>query len=163
ADRVHRGQARRRGPRVGQTDWKEVWKALDDHVSNSSPIVISFGGKRQLIIWSDNSISSLDPANGHPYWRELMTTSNNDSIATPVFQGNRLLVSGLMIELSTEPPGASFLWPSNRVPAKRILSNTSTAYWQGNHIYGARSSGQLVCLEATSGNEVWSTNSVTKP
>jgi len=36
---------------------KEVWKALDDHVSNSSPIVISSAGRRQLIVWSDNSIT----------------------------------------------------------------------------------------------------------
>src|SRR5437762_19387 len=44
---------------------KEVWKALDDHVSNSSPIVITLAGRRQLIVWSDNSLTSLDPANGH--------------------------------------------------------------------------------------------------
>src|SRR6266576_6754419 len=78
---------------------KEVWKALEDHVSNSSPIAITSGGRRQLIVWTDNSLASLDPANGHIYWRELMTTSNNDSVASPVFWGNRLLVSGLMLEL----------------------------------------------------------------
>jgi len=49
------------------------------------------------------------------------------------------------------------------VPAKRILSNTSTAFWQDDYIYGARSSGELVCLEAATGSEGWSTNSVTKP
>src|SRR6266403_1678677 len=87
---------------------KEIWKALDDHVSNSSPIIITVAGRRQLIVWSDNSITSLDPANGHTYWREPMTTSNNDSVATPVFQGSRLLVSGLMMELIGDPPGPSF-------------------------------------------------------
>ena len=75
---------------------KEVWKALDDPVSNSSPIIITVDGRRQLIVWSDSSLASLDPADGHTYWREPMMTSNNDSAATPVFQGNRLLVSGLM-------------------------------------------------------------------
>ena len=142
---------------------KEVWKALEDHVSNSSPIAITFAGKRQLIVWSDNSIASLDPANGRVYWREPLVTSNNDSIATPVFHGNRLLVSGLMIELQTNPPAATFLWPENRVPARRILSNTSTPLWQGEYIFSARSSGELVCLEAATGKQLWSTNSVTKP
>ncbi len=141
---------------------KEVWKALDDHVSNSSPIVITFAGRRQLIVWSDNSITSLDPANGHTYWREAMTTSNNDSVATPVFQGNRLLVSGLMLELSGDPPAASFRWPENRVASKRLLSNTSTAVLQGEYIYSARTGGALVCLEAATGKELWSTNSVTR-
>jgi outer membrane protein assembly factor BamB len=142
---------------------KEVWKALDDRVSNSTPIAITFAGKRQLIVWSDNAITSLDPANGHAWWREPMTTSSNDSTATPVFQGNRLLVSGLMLELKADPPSASFLWPENRVPTKRILSNTSTPLTQGEYIYSARSSGELVCLEAASGRQLWSTNTVTTP
>jgi outer membrane protein assembly factor BamB len=140
---------------------KEVWKALDDHVSNSSPIAITFAGRRQLIVWSDNSITSLDPANGHTYWRALMTTSNNDSTATPVFQGNGLLVSGLMLGLSGDPPASSFRWPENRVPSKRLLSNTSSPVWQGQYIFSARSGGELVCLEAATGRQLWSTNSVT--
>ena len=140
---------------------KEVWKALDEHASNSSPIVITSGGRRQLIVWTDNSLASLDPANGHIFWRELMTTSNNDDVATPVFWGNRLLVSGLMLELGGEPPAAKFLWPENRVPSKRILSNTSTPLAQGEYIYSCRSPGELVCLEAATGRQIWSTNSVT--
>src|SRR5438552_87725 len=140
---------------------KGVWKALDDHVSNSSPIVITFAGRRQLIVWSDNSITSLDPANGHTYWRETMVTSNNDSVPTPVFQENRLLVSGLMLELSGDPPAASFRWPENRAPSKRLLSNTSNPVLQGEYIFSARSGGALVCLEAATGRQLWSTNSVT--
>src|SRR5258708_23096811 len=104
---------------------KEIWKALDDPVSNSSPIIITAAGKRQLIVWSDSSLTSLAPSNGHTYWRELMVTSNNDSVATPLFRGNRVLVSGLMLDVGGDSP--RFLWPENRVPSKRILSNTSTA------------------------------------
>jgi len=142
---------------------KEVWKALDDQVSNSSPIIITFAGKRQLIVWSNNGVTSLDPADGHIYWRELMVTSGNDSTATPVFQGSRLLVSGLMMELIGDPPAASFVWPENRVPTKRLLSNTSSPVRHGDYIFSARSSGELVCLEAETGRQVWSTNSVTTP
>src|SRR5438132_6363324 len=140
---------------------KEVWKALEDHVSNSSPIAITSAGRRQLIVWSDNALTSLDPADGDIYWRELMTTSNNDSVATPVFQGKRLLVSGLMLELSGDPPAASFRWPENRVPSKRLLSNTSSPVMQGEYIFSARTAGALVCLEAATGRQLWSTNSVT--
>jgi len=79
----------------------------------------------------------------------------------PVFWGNRLLVSGLMLELSGPPPAASFRWPENRVPSKRILSNTSTPVPQGEYIYSCKSPGELVCLETATGRQVWSTNSVT--
>jgi len=138
---------------------KEIWKALDDPVSNSSPIIVSFRGKRQLIVWSNSSLASLDPVTGHTYWRELMNTSGNDSAATPVFRGNRLLVSGLMVDLSGDSP--HFLWPENRVPARRVLSNTSTALLEGEYVFSARGWGELVCLEAATGKQVWSTNSVT--
>jgi outer membrane protein assembly factor BamB len=139
---------------------REVWKALDEPPSNSSPIVISSGGRRQMIVWTDQSLLSLDPANGNIYWREAMSTSNNDDVATPVFSGNRLLVSGLMMELA--PSSVNFLWPENRVPSRRILSNTSTPVLQGEFVYSCRSPGELVCLEAATGRQVWSTNSVTR-
>jgi outer membrane protein assembly factor BamB len=43
---------------------KEVWKALDESLTFSSPIVISSGGKKQLIVWTQESVTSLDPAKG---------------------------------------------------------------------------------------------------
>jgi outer membrane protein assembly factor BamB len=140
---------------------KEVWKALDEHASNSSPITITSRGRRQLIVWTDKSLVSLDPSNGHTWWRELMTTSNNDDVAMPVCRGNRLLVSGLMLELSGPPPAATFRWPENRAPSKRILSNTSTPVLQGEYIYSCKSPGELVCLEAATGRQVWTTNTIT--
>jgi outer membrane protein assembly factor BamB len=140
---------------------KEVWKALDDPVSNSSPIIITAAGRRQLIVWSDNSLASLNPVTGQVYWREPMVTSNNDSVATPIFQRNRLLVSGLMVDVSADPPALNFRWPENRVPARRILSNTSTPVLQGEYIFSAKGWGELVCLEAATGKQIWSTNNLT--
>src|SRR5205809_4096107 len=110
---------------------KEVWKALNETVSNSSPLVIVAGGKRQLIVWTDNAVNSLDPATGATYWREPMVTSSNDSIPTPGVQKNRLPISGLMFELSADQPAATMLWPESRSVSKRILSNTSTALLLG--------------------------------
>lgn len=60
-----------------------------------------------------------------------------------------------------DPPAAKFLWPENRAPSKRILSNTSTPTAQGEYIYGCRPPGELVCLEGATGRQIWSTNSVT--
>src|SRR5213595_3777115 len=139
---------------------KEVWKALDETVSNSSPLVIVAGGKRQLIVWTDNSVTSLNPATGETYWREPMVTSSNDSIPTPVVGKNRLLISGLMMELNANQPAATVLWPESR--AGRILSNTSTAMLLGDYVYSAKSDGELVCLEAGTGKQVWGTTNVTE-
>ncbi len=141
---------------------RELWKALDDRVSNSSPVIVEAGGARQLIVWTDDSLASLNPATGAVWWREPMTTSNNDSIPTPVVQGNRLLVSGLMLELESGRPEAKVLWPGTHPVTKRILSNTSTPVLDGDHVYSAKSNGELVCLAAATGKLVWATNTVTE-
>jgi len=140
---------------------QEIWKALDEPVSNSSPIIIKAGGKRQLIFWSDASVASLDPVTGVTYWREPMVTSNNDSIPTPVVSNTRLLISGLMMELNATTPAAAVLWPESRAAAKRLLSNTSTPVLLDDYLFSAKSSGELVCLQAATGAPVWETNTVT--
>jgi outer membrane protein assembly factor BamB len=140
---------------------KEIWKALDESASNSSPIVIAAGGKRQLIVWTGESVTSLDPATGKPYWREAIVTSNNDAVSSPVFHRDLLLVGGLMLRLGADPPAATVLWPDSKAVSRRILSNTSTALFQGDHVYSARLSGELVCLQAITGKQVWETDKVT--
>ena len=140
---------------------REVWKALNEPLSNSSPLIIVAGGTRQLIVWTGSSVTSLNPATGETYWREAIVTSSNDSIPTPVVQKNRLLISGLMFELDTNRPAARVLWPETTAPSKRILSNTSTPMLQGDYVYSAKSSGELVCLEAGTGKQRWTTTNVT--
>jgi outer membrane protein assembly factor BamB len=140
---------------------REVWKALDEPASSSSPFVVTAGGRRQLIVWTDESVASLNPVTGEVFWREPMVTSGNDSIPTPVVQKGRLLISGLMFELSARQPVATVLWPTNRAPARRLLSNTSTPMLRGDYVYSAKSTGELVCLDAATGALVWQTNTVT--
>ncbi len=82
-------------------------------------------------------------------------------MSTPVFSNHRLLIAGLMMKLEANKPAASVLWPETRVVSKRVLSNTSTALLQGEHVFSAKTSGELVCLEAGTGKQVWQTNTVT--
>lgn len=140
---------------------REVWKALNEEVSNSTPILLSAGSKRQLIVWTDDSVVSLDPASGTIFWREAMKTSNNDCNATPVGAGDRLLVSGLMFRLDPGKPAASIIWPESRAVPKRVLSNTSTPLLTADAIYSVTSRGDFVCLDAESGRELWRTDKVT--
>ena len=63
-DRIHRGQARSVVIALDKWTGKEIRKCLNDPVSNSSPLVVEAGGKRQLIVWTDESVASLNPATG---------------------------------------------------------------------------------------------------
>jgi outer membrane protein assembly factor BamB len=140
---------------------KEVWKALDESLTFSSPIVLNSGGKRQLIVWTQESVTSLDPAAGKTYWRQPLRTSGDYAVSTPVFHNDRLLIGGLMFQLDRDKPAAVVLWPESKAPARRVLSHTSTALLQGDHLYSAKSSGELVCLEASTGEQVWESTKVT--
>lgn len=140
---------------------REVWRALDDTFSYSSPIVITAGGQRQLIVWTQAGVTALDPRTGKVWWRELFHTPGDMAVATPVFWNGRLLVSGVLFRLDHEKPAAAVIWPESRAPTKRVLSNTSTAVPVDEYIYAARTTGELVCLEAATGKEVWTTNTVT--
>jgi outer membrane protein assembly factor BamB len=140
---------------------RDVWSVLNEGVSNSSPIIITAGGKRQLIMWTADSVTSLDPATGAVFWREPMTTSNNDGNATPVSDGHRLLISGLMLKLASDKPAASIVWPENRGVSKRVLSNTSTPLLTGDLVVSCTSKGDLVGLDAATGAELWKTDMVT--
>lgn len=139
---------------------KEVWKSLNEYVAHSSPIVITSGGARQLIVWTLNSVTALDPATGKPYWREKFNAGGSASVvSTPVFSDNRLLVNGLMLKLDAEKPSASVLWPAR--PPQRFLTSTSTALLRGDYLFCGESSGELVCREASTGKEVWQTDKAT--
>ncbi|MGE3310839.1 MAG: PQQ-binding-like beta-propeller repeat protein [Limisphaerales bacterium] len=152
------------GAAVIALDWnsgREEWRALDDPFSYSSPMVITAGGQRQVIVWTQAGVTSLDPRTGRTYWREQFHTPGDMAVATPVFHDNRLLVAGVMFQLDREKPTARVLWPESKAPTKRVISNTSTPLFRDGYVYSARTSGELVCLEAAAGNEVWRTNTVT--
>lgn len=140
---------------------REGWKALDESLTFSSPIVILSGGQKQLIVWTQESVTSLDPATGAAYWRQRLLTNSDYAVSTPVFHKDRLLIGGMMFQLDREKPGAAILWPASKVLTRRIFSRTSTAMFTGDHLFSARSSGQLVCVDANTGEQVWESDQVT--
>ncbi len=141
---------------------KEVWRTPTEGLTNSSPIAITAGGKRQVIVWTQKSVMSLDPMTGKTYWEERTNTMAQNAVATPVSDKDLLLVSGLMLKLDADKPAASVLWPETKASSRRVLSNTSTPIILGDHVFSAKLSGGFVCLEASTGREVWQTDKVTE-
>lgn len=143
---------------------REVWRSLSEGITWSSPIAIASGGVRQLIVWTQRSVSSLDPATGSVYWREATSTGGapgTAGVATPVYQSPYLLVSGWMFSLEQDRPAVRALWPEGQGVSRRILSDTSTGVVWRDHVYSAVTGGAFVCLKAATGEEVWRTSSVT--
>ncbi len=140
---------------------KENWRALEESATFSSPIVFSFAGKKQLVVWTQESVTSLDPLSGKTYWRQRLLTSGDYAVSTPVFHQGRLLIGGLMFQLDPNQPTAKVLWPDSNAPSRRIFSNTSTALFRGDHLFTAKSSGELLCIDASTGKKLWESGKVT--
>ena len=141
---------------------KEVWHALSDKWTYSSPIVIAAGGQRQLIVWTPDSATSLNPANGKTWWRQELTVAGIlATVATPVLKDDLLLFSGMMMQLDPAKPAMKVLWPAKLTGTQRILSQSSIPIILGDHVFSAKIPGKLVCLESLTGKQVWETDKVT--
>jgi outer membrane protein assembly factor BamB len=140
---------------------RKVWRDLNEPATLSSPIVVTAAGKRQLIVWTQGAVNSLDPATGKLYWRERYVGGASYAVPTPVTHGALLLVNGVMFKLDSERPGASVFWPDGKPPSRQTTSDTSTALFKGDYLFTCNLSGELVCIEAKTGRIVWATNQVT--
>jgi outer membrane protein assembly factor BamB len=145
---------------------KEIWHALSaKEIGYCPPVIVQAGGKRQLIIWHPESVNSLDPETGTPYWSEKLLVNAGMSIPMPRLEDNKLFVTGfycgsMMLKLDSEQPAEQLLWKEkgkNEQPqsTKALHAVMSTPYLKDGYIYGVCSYGQLRCLKADTGERIW--------
>ena len=106
---------------------------------------------------------------GKVYWEVPHEVEMGMTIPTPVHSGPYLFVTSQyggarMLKLDETKPGATLLWsgPGDQRPRDRrhdtLDSVISTPVIQGDYVYGVEQvTGQLRCLELTTGKQVWET------
>ena len=146
---------------------EQRWRALDDpEVGYCPPVIMEFGGRRQLIIWHASHVSSLDPTDGKVLWEVPFPLQAALCVATPRQLGNRLFVTSfyegpMMIDLGADGVTPTVLWTT--APGNNDLKNDSihsimpTPIVTDDFIYGISSYGQLRCLKTDTGEMVWET------
>ena len=140
----------------------QVWESLDEIPSNSSPIVITSAGRKQIIVWAYKSVAALDPPTGRILWRQSVNTGPTYTVATPVWNEDRLLLGGLMLKLTSDKPAVSVLWPEEMRPSLIHVSDTSTPLIQDGLVFSPNSKGQLLCLDAATGRQLWQADQLTE-
>jgi outer membrane protein assembly factor BamB len=153
---------------------KELWRALDaEEVGYCPPMVCQAGGKKQLLIWLDLAIYGLDPATGKTFWSKPYPKDGKPqrpvvTIATPRLADDLLFISafyngGLMLRLSADKPDATEVWRGKSAnPEKPDTLHTvmSMPVIKDGYVYGVCGFGQLRCLDAATGKQVWETLAV---
>jgi outer membrane protein assembly factor BamB len=143
---------------------EEKWRALEDKVSYSAPIVIDRDGGRMLLCWTGENLAALDPATGEVF-SKYPTPANKMiiNVPTPVVDKDRIFLAcfydgSYMLGMKKNPVSIEKIWRregENEKNTDALHSMISTPIMQGNHIYGVDSYGEFRCLEADTGDRVW--------
>jgi len=140
---------------------KELWRALKTKEPGySAPAVMEISGQRQLVTWTPEAVTALDPANGQSLWSVPFSAKVGLVVATPrLVQGNVYVSSFYEGSLMIRPgPSPEVVWRSAKVSEKdttQLHALMCTPFIEGNYIYGVCSYGQLRCLKADTGERVW--------
>ncbi|MGL4553155.1 MAG: PQQ-binding-like beta-propeller repeat protein [Gemmataceae bacterium] len=148
---------------------KEAWKALTSEEVGYSPAkLVEAGGRKLLVAWLSDSLNGLDPATGKVLWTleyPVGRPVNRPavSIVTPVLAGRTLFVStayhGTMaVELDETLGAPKVKWAgkSNRMDkADGLHSLMANPVADGGHLYGCCAMGEMRCLDAATGKQVW--------
>ena len=150
---------------------KEVWKALPDRASYSTPVLIRQADRDVLVCWTGDSISGLDPRGGEVLWNFPFPPNKMPiGIATPIVSGDRLFVSSfydgsVMLRTPKDRVGYELAWkkcgPSEQ-QTEALQSIISNPIFQGDHVYGVDSYGEFRCLDAATGERIWEDQSLVR-
>lgn len=145
---------------------KEIWRSLEDGaVGYAPPVMFEFAGKPQVIMWHPQAVSALDPKDGSVIWQVPYRVRAGLSIATPRKFGNRLFVASFyngprMIEVAEDGQSAKLVWSGksdSETNPDGVHPIMCIPFFDGKNIYSTCSYGHLRCLDAQTGERLWST------
>ena len=135
-----------------------VWRGLDDVQSYTSPMLVTLGGVRQVLVVTAARAAGLRPEDGALLWEYPWRVQTVPNMAQPVVVGDaRLFLSAsygkgaALVELT--PAGDRFtaasVWETNR-----MRNGFSSSVLIDGYIYGLDNS-ILACLDAETGALLW--------
>jgi WD40 repeat protein len=142
------------------------WSSLPDRPAYSAPIVVRAAGVQQVVVWTGDSIAGFEPLTGRIYWQVPWKAVFDPAqmVASPVWHKDKLLFMGAwsrgskMLQLDATKPAVSVVWETGTKPTTTI---STPLFQDDDHFYAVLGNGSLACLEAATGNEVWSTREPT--
>ena len=152
---------------------KERWRALEGpEPGYCAPVILEFGGQRQLIIWHPQAVVGLNRATGKTLWQVPFAVQSGLTIPTPRKIGTRLFVTNfyngpLMIDLGADGVSPNVLWRTGAGSTERkndsLHAIMCSPIVTEDCIYGVGSYGELRCLGTKTGKIVWETHDATGP
>jgi outer membrane protein assembly factor BamB len=140
-------------------DGKFVWKAVPGELpAMSSPIAADIAGVRHILTFTEKQFVGLDARKGKVLWSYPFTTSYRQNIVTPVVVGTDLVIASgigkytfaLRLQKSSTGVTMAEAWKN-----RDLILYMSSPVFVGGHIYGLGPRGAIVCVNAATGETVW--------
>jgi outer membrane protein assembly factor BamB len=140
------------------TTGKPLWTSLDDPQSYTSPMLVTIGGVRQILVVTARRAVGVTTDRGELLWEYPWATQMGISVAQPLLVGgDRIFLSAgyghgaAVFEVSRTGDAFSTrnVWFNSRMKNKF----TSSVLHEG-HIYGL-DEAILACLDAATGEQLW--------
>jgi outer membrane protein assembly factor BamB len=148
---------------------KEVWRVQrkTDAVRESpdaytTPALLTYNGKRQIIISGADYVTGHDPETGKEIWRagglNPMKAFNYRIVASPIVAGGMIYVPSRRRPLLALRPGGTgdvttshlvWKWDDNGAP------DVPTPVSDGKYFYMVEDRGMVTCLDAKTGKLIW--------
>ena len=150
---------------IDKATGRVAWKAHDERMTHSTPVVATICGQRQVIFYLQSGLLAVSPQDGKAFWRFPMKYRVSTA-ATPVVSGDIVYcsagygVGGAACKIAKQGDGFAVteLW---RIPGDRQVPNLwSTPACKDGHLYGMFSfkkfgTGPLKCVELATGKVNW--------
>jgi outer membrane protein assembly factor BamB len=140
-----------------------LWKDGSEPAGYAAPLIMHVDSRRTLVVFKGDVLVGLDPENGHALWRHAWPTSYKVNAATPLqVAPDRLLISsgyntGAAV-IAIESGRVREVWRN-----KNLRAHINSPVFLGGNIFGVDGNtggGNLVCLDAASGEKRWEEKSV---
>jgi outer membrane protein assembly factor BamB len=135
------------------------WSYDADGPAYSSPVVLTAGGERQVVTFTQKELVAVSAATGAPLWKLPAKTGYDTNCNTPVVYKDTVIVSfegGGIVALRPAREGGKWkaveVW---RNEENELYMNTPVL--AGSTLYGlsARKKGQFFAIDAATGKTVW--------
>lgn len=131
---------------------KKIWTARRQHTNYSTPVVANVGGKDQLLISGQSSVTSLDPSNGKKNWK--VPAQWKVTCGTVVWDEDRVYASGgypVQQTIAVANDGSKQVWDA---PIKAYEQSMIVV---DGHLYNLSDRGVLYCFDSATGKVAWKT------
>lgn len=145
---------------LDKTSGKTLWRALDEPMNHSTPMIRTVAGNRQLVVLTGSNLVGLDPSNGQEIWRSPQGGVN---IATPVVGPNGLIFSGAAYGYGGQLVRVEGSKATQVYKNKALSPHTATPVLVDGYLYGFDDrNGIFKCVELATGKEAWNTRKTVK-